>query len=100
MIRVILEVVDERERSWVAVRARSIGEALRAAGERYPDGEVELVLPIEAERFFAPDEPGLVEPRLSEMGEAPARIHDTRRRRSSRSFFAPGAGAERPLTRL
>jgi uncharacterized iron-regulated membrane protein len=75
VIRVVIEAVRGRDRLWVAVRARTIREALDAASERYPDGEVELIFPIEAESFFTAGELGLSGASLREMGEAPARIY-------------------------
>ena len=82
MIRVVVEAVRGRDRLWVAVWAHNIRKALEVASERYPDGEVELIFPIEAESFFTADDLGFSSAALREMGEAPTRIYASPRRRA------------------
>lgn len=55
MIKVFIEVDDGADRFEVPIQAASISEAVRAAGERYPGGEVRVVFPIGPEEFFVRD---------------------------------------------
>ncbi len=55
MIQVSLEVRTGAARFRVMARAQSIQRALSVAGNRYPGGEVRLVLPVEPESFFVDD---------------------------------------------
>lgn len=56
MVQVQLEVRAGAARFRVSARARSIRRAVGLAGDRYPGGEVKLILPVEPETFFDPRE--------------------------------------------
>ena len=47
-----MEVRNGATRFGVAVRAKSIRQALNIAGNRYPRSDVELKFPIDPESFF------------------------------------------------
>jgi hypothetical protein len=55
MVKVSLEVRNGAARFDVAVQAESIQRALSFVGERYPDGNVRVKFPIDAEGFFVKD---------------------------------------------
>ena len=52
VVRVSVEVRNGATRFGVAVRAKSIRQALSIAGNRYPRSEVEVKFPIAPESFF------------------------------------------------
>lgn len=53
MVKVSIEVREGAARFSVAVRADSIGRAVRLAAQRYPKGDVRLRCLIDPEQFFA-----------------------------------------------
>jgi hypothetical protein len=55
MVKVSIEVRNGAARFDVAVQAESIQRALSFVGERYPDGNVRVKFPIDAEGFFVKD---------------------------------------------
>jgi len=55
MIRVFVEVTEETAPLRVEVRAESIGQAVATIEELYPGHTVEVVFPIEPEKFFVND---------------------------------------------
>jgi len=55
MIEVLLKSYNEGLQREMVVRAWSIAEALRVAKEQGVDGEVRVVFPIDADRFFVRD---------------------------------------------
>jgi hypothetical protein len=52
MVKVSIEVRNGAARFDVAVQAENIQRALSFVGKRYPDGNVRVKFPIDAERFF------------------------------------------------
>jgi hypothetical protein len=55
MIRVIIEVWDEATRSSVITQAESVREAASTAAAVYPNADVRVKFPIDAEAFFVND---------------------------------------------
>ena len=60
MIRVFVQVTEQAVPLRVEVRAESIGQAVAAIEELHPGRTVEVVFPINPEKFFVDDprEPG------------------------------------------
>jgi len=59
MVKVSVEVRSGAARFRVGVQAPTILEALSLAGEKYPHRGVRVLFPIEPERFFVQEPPGL-----------------------------------------
>ena len=59
MVKVSVEVRSGVARFRVGVQAPSILEALSLVGGKYPHREVRVAFPIEPERFFVKEPPGL-----------------------------------------
>ncbi|MFL5990952.1 MAG: hypothetical protein ACJ73W_03035 [Rubrobacteraceae bacterium] len=55
MVKVSIEVRNGAARFDVAVQAESIQRALSFVGERYPDGNIRVKFPSDAEGFFVKD---------------------------------------------
>ena len=55
MVKVSIEVRNGAARFDVAVQAESIQRDLSFVGKRYPDGNVRVKFPIDAEGFFVKD---------------------------------------------
>lgn len=55
MIRVFVEVTEEAAPLRMEVRAESIGQAVATIEERHPGRTVEVVFPIDPEKFFVDD---------------------------------------------
>jgi hypothetical protein len=55
MIRVFIEVTEEAAPLRVEVRAESIGQAVATIEELHPGRTVEVVFPIDPEKFFVDD---------------------------------------------
>jgi hypothetical protein len=55
MIRVVIEVRDEATSSRVVAQARSLREAASIAAAVYPNLDVRVKFPIDAEAFFVKD---------------------------------------------
>jgi hypothetical protein len=55
MIRVVIEVWNEATSSSVVARARTLREAASIAAAVYPNAEVRVKFPIDAEAFFVRD---------------------------------------------
>jgi hypothetical protein len=55
VIRVIIEVWDEATRSSVVTQAESLREAASIAAAVYPNADVRVKFPIDAEAFFVED---------------------------------------------
>jgi hypothetical protein len=55
MIRVVIEVRDEATSSRVVSQAESLREAASIAAAVYPNAEVRVKFPIDAEGFFVKD---------------------------------------------
>ena len=60
MVKISLEVREGVGLSRVAVQAESISQAVSIVKGRYPDREVQVVFPIDSEKFFieGPEEIG------------------------------------------
>jgi hypothetical protein len=59
MVKVSAEVRSGAARFRVGVQATNILEALSLVGGKYPHREVRVAFPIESERFFVQEPPGL-----------------------------------------
>jgi hypothetical protein len=55
VVKVSIEVRSGAARFDVAVQAQSIQRAVNLVGERYPNGNVRVKFPIDAEGFFVKD---------------------------------------------
>jgi hypothetical protein len=55
VVKVSIEVRNGAARFDVAVQAESIDRAVSLVGKRYPDGNVRVKFPIDAEGFFVND---------------------------------------------
>ena len=55
MVRISVEVSSGAACFRVSVQAQSIQRAVSLVGERYPNGNVRVKFPIDAESFFAKD---------------------------------------------
>jgi hypothetical protein len=55
MIRVFVEVYEEAAPRKVEVRAKSISQAVRTIEQVHPGRTVQVVFPIEPEKFFVAD---------------------------------------------
>lgn len=55
MIRIFVEVTEEAAPLRVEVRAESIGQAVATIEELHPGRMVEVVFPIDSEKFFVND---------------------------------------------
>ena len=59
MVNVSVEIRSGAARFRVGVQAPSIREALSLVAVKYPHREVKVAFPIEPERFFVQESPGL-----------------------------------------
>ena len=57
MVRVPIRIREGSSRFDVSVQAQCIRRAVRMAADRYPNADVQVSFPIDAEAFFA-EEPG------------------------------------------
>ena len=58
MIRVVVDVRDGATRSRVVTQAESVRKAVSTAAAAYPNADVRVKFPIDAEAFFVEDPAG------------------------------------------